>query len=230
MNDLVQDTTEIVFFQKNPKDVKDEIASTILSPETSNLYKGNLEIWHQLIREDYPSLSEEDILPLPNARKRISTVLESGSQLAYWSGGFDLGINHLLIIYTLKYLLPPGISIVIGIEPDNYIQSKGRSPNFKQEQRLHTIALFLKNIGKLALALPIPERQSDVSEANFYNHLIDSLGLNKRKGCYHLFTKGDPAAQIKMARMHQPMPWCELPLIHIGEKPLSTTLQTKIDM
>jgi hypothetical protein len=156
-------------------------------------------------------LSQEEALPFDQVSKHIDGLLQAGLRLAYWSGGFDLG-RHSNTIGNFRDSLPGDVKVVVGIEPDSFIERKGRAPQFDQITRLSAVGLLLKSVEKLGFVFPIPELNEE-EPAEFYNLLIETIGIYRREGCFHLYSPDDPAKEIKIARMLNPKPWCELELM-----------------
>lgn len=181
-------------------------------------YGRNLDWWFFPLGVSEP-LNKNEVVSLEDVSERVDHLLNIGKRLAYWSGGFDLSLNHSVIIGALNYLIPKDVVVVMGIEPDSYIRKKGREPKFSQEIRLSAVATLLKERGKLGAAFPVPENQNGFSTYEFYSLLTRGIGMYRRENCYHLYTQGDPFKEQKVERMLDPQEWCELP--NVGG--LSTT-------
>ncbi|MGB6838953.1 MAG: hypothetical protein WBE27_01605 [Microgenomates group bacterium] len=174
-------------------------------------YGRNLDWWFFSI-DDEPVLEHGDILPLNNVSSKVDELLKQNYALAYWSGGFDLGMPHRIAISGLRFIIPDNVRIVMGIEPDSYFKSKGRNPEFPQKIRLSAVAQLLKQNEILGIAFPIPDRpKRDISTNTFYEWLVRKIGMCRRGNCYHLYSEIDPARDIKIKRMLNPQTWCELP-------------------
>jgi len=167
-------------------------------------------------------LSQTEAVPLPGVSDVVNTLLEQDLELAYWSGGFDLGF-HDNTIENLNLDLPPAVKLIVGIEPDEYIEQKGRAAQFDQLERLSAVGLLIKLTGRLGCIFPIPPR-GDTPVAQFYDDLVKGIGMYQRKGCYHLYSDDDPYKDIKSARMLEPKSWCCFnPLRDIMGRVISTT-------
>lgn len=168
------------------------------------------------------SLSRTDAVPFTEVSGVVNTLLGQGHELAYWSGGFDLGF-HDNTIENLSPDLPPDVRLIVGIEPNEYIEQKGRKAQFDQIERLSAVGLMLKQIRRLGCMFPVPSR-GDMQASTFYDGLIREIGMYKRPGCYHLYSDDDPYKAIKEARMLEPKPWCcFFPLRDITGRVISTT-------
>jgi hypothetical protein len=204
-------------FMTNPEQLRtlssDELTPLIYERQHKDYrseYSYFLDMWFWAFRPGL-ALTDSEAVPFTLVKESINRLLAEGNRLAYWSGGFDLGF-HSNTIGTLEYCLPPDVRAVIGIEPDSYIEAKGREAQFDQVARLSAVGLMAKNSGKLGVIFPIPERGGqDPNE--FYNRLVRGIGMYRRPGCYHLYTDDDPALEVKKARMTKPEPWCCLHLI-----------------
>lgn len=184
-------------------------------------YSYGLDWWFWALKE-IPALEEGDVLLVEHVSEKVDELLENQKRLAFWSGGFDLGLHHSNVIATLNLTIPEDVLVVIGIESDSYIRRKGREPVFDQETRLGAVATLLKQQRKLAVAFPIPERPEDVPVDEFYESLVGDIGMFRREGCYHLYTLDEPYAEIKKQRMLEPEEWCEIPPFGLGG-PLSVS-------
>ncbi len=119
--------------------------------------------------------------------------------------------------------LPGDVRLVVGIKPDSYIEAKGRQAQFEQIVRLSAVGLRLKQEGRLGVMFPIPERGGQET-GGFYDQLVKNIGMYRRPGCYHLHGEGDPDADIKIARMLTPEPWCRVKLMKVQSGiPISMT-------
>ena len=167
-------------------------------------------------------MAESEAMPFDQAEQGVNGLLAKGLKLAYWSGGFDLGF-HSNTIVNFKFNLPGDVKVVAGIEPNSYIENKGREAQFDQITRLSAVGLLLKQVNKLGIVFPIPEREGrDTNQ--FYDQLVKQTGMYRRPGCFHLYAANDPHKEIKIERMTKPEPWCCLQLMRdkSGE-PFSTT-------
>jgi hypothetical protein len=168
------------------------------------------------------SLSRTDAVPIPEVSGVINTLLGQGHDLAYWSGGFDLGF-HDNTIENLSPDLPPDVRLIVGIESNEYIERKGRKAQFDQIERLSAVGLMLKQIKRLGCMFPIPPR-GDAQATPFYDGLVKEIGMYRRPSCYHLYSDDDPYKEIKEARMLEPKSWCCFnPLRDITGRVISTT-------
>jgi hypothetical protein len=167
-------------------------------------------------------LSQTEAVPLIEVGGVVNTLLEQGNEVAYWSGGFDLGF-HDNTIGNFNPDLPPDVRLIVGIEPNDYIERKGRKAQFDQIERLSAVGLMLKQIKRLGCIFPIPSRE-DAQADTFYNGLVREIGMYRRAGCYHLYSDDDPFKEIKEARMVEPKSWCcFFPMRDIVGRVISTT-------
>ncbi len=179
--------------------------------DLSRRYQADLE-YFLLSLARAPDLDEREILQPDQVAAFVDTELLQ-SPLSYLSGGFDLGMHHGMMMDIIDQYLPRGIRVLLGVEPNSYIEAKGRLPAFYPEDRLRTMARLLKKSGRLAGAVFLPDRNTGVTVSEHYDTLIRGWRIYRRPDVFHLWTAGDPAAHIKRDRNAESPPWCELPVI-----------------
>lgn len=179
----------------------------------------NDSIWLALLAA--PHLEPQDILHPHQVKQRVDQLLQH-VHLAYWSGGFDCAYHHMLMMDAIAELIPSDVMVLLGVEPNSYIETKGRLPVIYQEDRLHSMARLLKRNNKLAGTIFLPSRDRKIQPAQHHDALIKNMGLFRRPGVFHLYTAGDPATGAKLERMLNPQAWCELPKIGRDDS-MSTT-------
>ncbi len=184
------------------------IADVSYGKLSSTSYAYNLDAWFFALT-DAPRLEiGTDLVEYTGVRSCVDMLLQQGHRLAFFSGGFDLGMHHLSTLTELHTIIPKDVLVIMGIETDDYIRHKGREPVFDQSFRLQAVASVLKQQRKLGVAFPMPQKNDELSTSDHYRDLVNSIGMYRRNGCYHLYTLGYPFREEKINRMIEPAEWC----------------------
>jgi len=135
-----------------------------------------------------PSVGVVFARSLDEARQRIDQLLaETPGYVGYITGGLEGGFLQLAIGALLgKGEMDP---LIIGLEEDKYVASKGREPLFSTQEKA---SLWMRIARDNSIVFIIPPRPESIPPHDYHDWIAKRLGIFQNSRVVYFGAKDDP--------------------------------------
>lgn len=155
---------------------------------------------------------------LEEARDYIGMVLtEMPDRIGYITGGLE-GLHLQVLLHSLTGGSKVS-SFIFGLETDSYIVSKGRGPLYTTNEK---VSLWEQLAPDKSVLFIIPQRPGFISPDDYYDWIVQYLGLYRNKQVVYLGSKDDPQ-EVILAHQRRAASPAHCLQLSLGNLPLHTS-------
>lgn len=200
-------------------ELRDRVQALERDPRLTELGQSCMGSVYDALHLRRPEWGIEIAHSLADARLKIFDHLaRSERRMGYVTGGLEAGWHHHSLIDSLP--IDPGVyGVAIGLEPDSYIEQKGREPIFDLQER---VSLWHRVAPANSVIFTIPKRPDGVVADEYYDWLADQVGVLKNPRI--VFIGGaDDSMEVKEARRRRATSEKNIVEVNVGIPPMHTS-------